>query len=128
MGNNRTKYNGADCHSFSLTNNSDYDIIAVEFTYKVKNDVLYIAYYDFEDDSWILDENTKTVDTWSEKEIANRISRPNEDHHIVTTDDEDEFEAYSYGIEEDEYDQYIHQHLSLQNEKNYYCLPQIQRF
>lgn len=35
----RTKYNGADCYSFTLTNNSEYDIINVEFTYKVKDDV-----------------------------------------------------------------------------------------
>lgn len=189
---NRTKYNGDDCYSFSLTNNSDYDIIAVEFTYKVKdgvsdsdlavydnfmkdhdgyieeddspkdvvlrgsknslvakgeqltglrftvgfqnlawydypteeqfnlmepkemqigvigkNDILYIAYYDFEDSSWILDENTKPVDTWSDKVIAQKISKPNEGHHIVTTDDEDEFEAYAYGINADEYIQYV---------------------
>ncbi len=189
---NLTKYNGTDCYSFSLTNNSDYDIIAVEFTYKVKDDVndsdlvvyddfmkehdgyieeddspkdvilrgskdslvakgeqltglrftvgfqnwswydyptdkqfdlmepkemqigvigkdnvLYIAYYDFEDGSWILDENTKPVDTWSEKEIVGKISKPNEDHHIVTMDDEDKFKAYSYGIKEGEYNQYV---------------------
>ena len=188
----RTKYNGVDCYSFSLTNNSDYDIIAVEFTYKVKEDVndsdlvvydefmkdhdgyieeddspkdvilkgsknalvakgeqltglrftvgfqnwswydyptteqfnlmepkemqigvigkdniLYIAYYDFEDDAWILDENTMAVDTWSKKEIAKKISKPNEGHHVVTTDEEDEFNVYSYGINADEYNQYV---------------------
>lgn len=189
---NRTKYNGADCYSFSLTNNSEYDIIAVEFTYKVKDDVndsdlvvydefmkdhdgyieeddspkdvilrgsknalvakgeqltglrftvgfqnwswydyptdeqfdlmepkemqigvigkdniLYIAYYDFKDEAWLLDENTKPVDTWSEKEIAKKISKPNEEHHVVTTDDEDEFNVYSYGIKVDEYNRYV---------------------
>ncbi len=188
----RTKYNGVDCYSFSLTNNSDYDIIAVEFTYKIKDDVndsdlavydefmkahegyiekddssrdvilkgsknsliekgeeltnliftvgfknwawydfpteeqfelmepkemeigvvgkdniLYIAYYDFEDNSWILDENTKSVDTWSEKEIAKKISKPSEGHHIVITDDENKFQVYSYGVNTDEYSQYI---------------------
>ena len=36
---NRTKYNDTDCYSLSLTNNSDYDIITVEFTYKVKDNV-----------------------------------------------------------------------------------------
>lgn len=188
----RTKYNGVDCYSFSLKNNSDYDIIAVEFTYKVKDNVsdsdlvvydefmkdhdgyieeddspkdvilrgskntlvakgeqltglrftvgfqnwswydyptdeqfnlmepkemqigvigkdniLYIAYYDFEDNTWILDENTKAVDTWSEKEIATKIGKPEEGHHIVTTDDEDELDVYSYGIKVDEYNQYV---------------------
>ena len=188
----RVKYNGADCYSLSLTNNSEYDIIAVEFTYKVKDDaneadlvvydefmkshdgyikeddspqdvilrgsknalvtkgeqltglrftvgfqnwswydyptdeqfdlmepkemqigvigqdnVLYIAYYDFEDDAWILDENTKPVDTWSEKEIAQKISKPNDGHHIVITDNEDEFKAYSYGVKTDEYNGYV---------------------
>lgn len=189
---NRTKYNGTDCYSFSLTNNSDYDVIAVEFTYKVKDDinesdlvvydefmkshdgyieeedspidvilrgsknalvakgeqltglrftvgfqnwswydyptaeqfelmepkemqigvigkdnVLYIAYYDFEDDSWLLDENTTPVDTWSEKEIVKKISKPTEGHHIVTKDNEDAFNAYSYGITLDEYNRYV---------------------
>ena len=189
---NRTKYNGTDCYSFSLTNNSNYDIIAVEFTYKVKDDVndsdlvvydefmkdhdgyieeddsprnvilrgnknslvakgeqliglrftvgfedwswydyptaeqfnlmepkemqigvigkdniLYIAYYNFKDDAWILDENTKPVDTWSEKEIAQKISKPKEGHHIVINDDEDEFNVYSYGVNVDEYNRYV---------------------
>lgn len=54
-----------------------------------------------------MDENTQPVDTWSEKEIAKKISRPNEGHHVVITDDEDEFKAYSYGIKSDEYDRYV---------------------
>ncbi len=188
----QSKYNGVDCYSFSLKNNSDYDVIAVEFTYKVrddvadsdlavysefmkdhegyieendsprdvvlrgsknefiakgeeltnlrfavgyknwvwydyptneqfkimepqemqigivgKNNVLYIAYYDFENNSWMLDEKTQNVDTWSEKEIAQKISKPAENHHIVTEDEEDEFKFVSYGITADEYAQYV---------------------
>lgn len=34
-----SKYNGHDCFVFSLVNNSDYDIIGVEFTYKIRTDV-----------------------------------------------------------------------------------------
>lgn len=188
----RTKYNGADYYSFTLTNNSVYDIINVEFTYKVKDDVndsdlevysefmkkhdrfieegdspkdvilvgsknslvptgeqltdliftvglrhgswydyptdeqfnlmepkkmqiniigkdnvLYFAYYDFEDAEWMLVGDTMLVDTWSEKAIANRISKPVAAHHIVTMDYEDEFQVYAYGTKEDEYNQYV---------------------
>lgn len=188
---NRTKYNDTDCYSLSLTNNSDYDIITVEFTYKVKDNVndsdlavyeefmkahagfikendspkdvvlignknslvakgkqltgirfnigfngcswhddptdeqfklmepkrmqigvigkdnvFYTACYDFEDDSWVLYEITELVDTWSEKEIAKRISKPNEVHHIVEADYEDEFVVHSYGVKKDEYIKY----------------------
>lgn len=188
----KSKYNGRDCYSFSLTNNSEYDIIAIEFTYEVndtvddsdlkvydnfmnshegyiektdsprdiilrvsedtlipkggkltnlrltigfknwtwydfpttaqfelmepkemqlgivsKDNLLYIAYYDFDSNTWILDENTKPVDTWSEKEIAKRITKPAEGHHIVISDDEDYFKFYSYGVTNDEYNQYV---------------------
>lgn len=187
-----SKHNGKDCYSLSLINNSDYDVIAVEFTYKVKSNAndtelevynefmddhegyiektdspkdvilrgskntlvskgekltnlrftigfknwswydypteeqfnlmepkemeigivgkdnkLYIAYYDFEDDTWTLDEKTQFVDMWSSKEIAQKISKPAESHHIVVTDEEDWFKAYSYGITAEEHNQYI---------------------
>ena len=187
-----SKHNGEDCYSFSMVNNSDYDVIAVEFTYKVKSDAndtelevykefmgdhegyieetdspkdvilrgskntlvskgekltnlrftigfknwswydypteeqfnlmepkemqigivgednkLYIAYYDFEDNAWMLDEKTQSVDIWSTKEIAKKISKPAESHHIVITDQEDRFKANSYGITDEEYNQYI---------------------
>lgn len=188
----QSKYNGEDCYVFSLTNNSEYDVIAVEFTYKVRDDVsdsdlevyndfmndhegyieetdsprdvilrgskdvlvaqgeeltglrftvgfkkwawydyptkeqfelmepkemqlgvvgndgvIYIAYYDFENDAWMLDENALPVDVWSGKEIANKVSRPAEQHHIVITDEEDKFKVCSYGVTVDEYSQYI---------------------
>ena len=187
-----SKHNGTDCYLFSLTNNSKYDIIAVEFTYKVKDDVseeqlvvysefmkdhdgyieetdspkgivlkgnknvlvskgdtltglhltigyedwswydyptkeqfelmepkelqigvvgndnkLYIAYYNFESTTWILDEETFPIDTWSDKEIAKKITKPDEGHHIVTNDDEDEFSIHSYGVSVDDYNSYV---------------------
>ena len=188
----KAKYKETDCYSFSLKNNSDYDVIGVEFTYKVRNDVndsdlsvydefmsenegyidetdspkdvvlrgstdasvkkgdeltglkvtvgfedwesydyptdeqfglmepkemqlgivgkdnvLYFAYYDFKNGTWMLDEVTVNVDTWSKKEIAQKISKPAEDHHIVIEDEDDEFEFYSFGITPVEYSQYI---------------------
>ena len=191
-GSARAKYNGRDCYSFSLTNNSDYDIIAVQITYKVKDPVsdaslkvydefmkshegyieetdsprdvilrssknvlvakgekltgmrltigfqdwswysyptdaqfelmtpkeleigvvgkdnlLYIAYYDFESDTWTLDETTAPVDVWPETEIAKKISNPNENHYVVRTNKDDSFEFYSYGVTSEEYSQYI---------------------
>lgn len=189
---NKAKHNGNDCYSFSLTNNSDYDILSVQFTYKVRDDVtddelaiysdfmadhegyieatdsprdiilrgnkdvlvpkggkftglllavgyknwvwydaptteqfnlmepkelqigivgknntLYIAYYNFVDKTWILDNSTKPVDTWSNKEIARKINRPADTHHIIATDKEDELKVYAFGITSDEYEQYI---------------------
>lgn len=186
------KHNGYDCYSFSLVNNSDYDIISVEFTYKVKdnvtddellvydefmkdhdgyiekddspkdvilrgskdtlvlkgeqltglrfavgfkdwvwydypteeqfrlmepkelvigvvgtNDVLYIAYYNFVNKTWVLDDETLAVDTWSKKEIAQKIGKPQEDHHIVLRDEENAFRVYSYGITAEEYSHYV---------------------
>ena len=186
------KHNGYDCYSFSMVNNSNYDIISVEFTYKVKdavseselgvydefmsdhdgyikendspknvilrgskdtlvlkgeeltglrfavgyknwvwydyptaeqfalmepkemvigvvgpNNVCYIAYYSFENKSWVLDENTAPVDTWSTKEIAQRLTKPEEAHHIVMKDEDDAFKVYSYGITADEYNRYV---------------------
>ena len=186
------KDNGVDCYTFSLVNNSDFDIIAVEFTYKVKDDVsesslgvydefmkshegyieesdsvrdvtlrgskdalvskgeqltglkitvgfqdlswydyptkeqfelmepkeleigvvgedntLYIAYYDFVDKIWTLDEKTVPADTWSEKEIAQKISKPDCEHHIIVEDKDDWFEARIYGFDADAFSQYV---------------------
>lgn len=179
------KCDGYDCYVLSLTNNSKYDIIGVNFSYKVKDEVtdsqlnvyeefmkehdgyidendspknvtligeknklvqkgeqltdlrftvgyedsawydyptdeqfnlmepkelqlgvisgnkLYIAYYSFKDKSWKLDQNTADVDTWSNTDVAKKISKPNEKHHVIITDDEDEFKIYSYGITKD---------------------------
>jgi len=69
--------------------------------------LLYLAYYDFETDTWMIDENTIPVDTWSEKEIAKKISRPAEGHHVVTTDEDDRFGFVSYGVTTDDYSQYV---------------------
>ena len=185
------KCDGYDCYVLSLTNNSKYDIIGVNFSYKVKDGVtdsqlkvyeefmnehdgyieeddspknatliaeknklvqkgeqltdlrftvgyedlawyayptdeqfnlmepkelqlgiisgikLYIAYYNFEDKSWKLDQNTVDVDIWPNTEIAKKISKPNGKHHVIVTDEEDEFKIYSYGITKDIFKEYI---------------------
>lgn len=185
------KCDGYDCYVLSLTNNSKYDIIGVNFSYKVKNGVsdselsvydefmknhdgyieendspknvtligeknklvqkgeqltdlrftvgyedsawydyptdeqfnlmdpkelqlgiisgnkLYIAYYNFTTKSWKLDQNTTDADTWPDSEIAKKISKPNEKHHVIITDEKDEFKIYSYGITENIYEEYI---------------------
>ena len=184
------KCDGYNCYVLSLTNNSKYDIIGVNFLYKVKDEVtdnqlnvyeefmkehdgyidendspknvtligeknklvqkgeqltdlrftvgyedsawydyptdeqfnlmepkelqlgvisgnkLYIAYYSFKDKSWKLDQNIADVDTWPNTDIAKKISKPNEKHHVIITDDENEFEIYSYGITKDIYKEY----------------------
>lgn len=186
-----SKCNGDDCYVLSLVNNSKFDVIVVNFSYKVKDDVsdselsvydefmrehdgyideddspkdvtligskdqlvekgatltdlrftvgfqdyswydyptdkqfelmeprelelgiinnnkLYIAYYNFKEKSWKLDEKSASADTWSNKEIAKKISKPNEKHHVIITDDDDEFEIHSYGVTEDMYNEYI---------------------
>lgn len=186
-----SKCNGYDCYVFTLTNNSKYDIIAVEFSYKVKDEVteaelevyndfmndhegyieeddspkgvtlrgsrntlvakgetltdlrftvgygnlswydyptdeqfelmepeeleigvvgednkLYIAYYDFETEKWKLDTETASVDTWSKSELAKKIEKPTEKHHVIIDDDEDTFAVYSYGVTSDNYKAY----------------------
>ena len=179
------KCDGYNCYVLSLINNSKYDIIGVNFSYKVKDEVtdnqlnvyeefmkehdgyidendspknvtligeknklvqkgeqltdlrftigwydyptdeqfnlmepkelqlglisgnkLYIAYYSFKDKSWKLDQNIVDVDTWPNTDIAKKISKPNEKHHVIITDDENEFEIYSYGITKDIYKEY----------------------
>ncbi len=73
----------------------------------ISENKLYIAYYNFSDKSWKIDETTKDVDVWSNKEIAKKLPKIEEDHHVVITDDEDEFEIYAYGISEDMFNQYV---------------------
>lgn len=186
-----SKCDGYDCYVLSLTNNSKYDIIGVEFTYKVKDSVtesqlsvydsfmkdhdgyieeddspkkvilrgdknqlvqkgeeltglrftvgydrwswydyptdeqfslmepkelqvgvvsnnkLYIAYYDFQNKSWKLDENTTEVDVWTKSELGKKLNKPNGKHFVTITDDEDEFKIYSYGCSKDTYKEYV---------------------
>ena len=72
----------------------------------ISGNKLYIAYYSFKDKSWKLDQNIVDVDTWPNTGIAKKISKPNEKHHVIITDDENEFEIYSYGITKDIYKEY----------------------
>ena len=72
----------------------------------ISGNKLYIAYYSFKDKSWKLDQNIVDVDTWPNTDIAKKISKPNEKHHVIITDDENEFEIYSYGITKDIYKEY----------------------
>lgn len=72
----------------------------------ISGNKLYIAYYSFKDKSWKLDQNIVDVDTWPNTDIAKKISKPNEKHHVIITDNENEFEIYSYGITKDIYKEY----------------------
>ncbi len=188
---NSSKCNGYDCYVVSLTNNSKYDIIGVDFSYKVKDSVsesqlnvydkfmkdhdgyieeddspkdvtlganknvlvqkgeqisglnltvgfknwfwydyptdeqfnlmepkelqigivsgnkLYIAYYNFKGKSWKLDKKTVVVDEWTKNEIGKKLNKPNGQHFVVKTDDDEEFEIYSYGVTKDMYKEYV---------------------
>ena len=73
----------------------------------ISGNKLYIAYYNFTTKSWKLDQNTTDADTWPDSEIAKKISKPNEKHHVIITDEKDEFKIYSYGITENIYEEYI---------------------
>lgn len=68
---------------------------------------MYIAYYDFNKKVWKLDEKTISVDTWSKKDIANKIDKPTAKHFIVRNDEDDDFEIYAYGVSEEDYNAYV---------------------
>ena len=75
----------------------------------IKDDILYIAYYDFTDNSWALDEETVQLNLWSENEFAQKITKPTCDYYHTTSDldDQESIRFTVYGITKDYFEEYV---------------------
>lgn len=189
---NLSKSNGDDCYLLTFVNNSKYDILGIDFSYKVKGDVseedlkvydafisehedyieegdspknvtlrgskntlikknekisdlrftvgyenwswydypteeqfnlmepkelqigaiidskVYIAYYDFSNEKWSVDEKTVAFKTWPENELSKKISKPDSEYYIVTSDEEaDDIDFTIYDTNKDYFKEYI---------------------
>ncbi|MCF0228639.1 MAG: hypothetical protein HUJ76_02950 [Parasporobacterium sp.] len=76
----------------------------------VNKDVLYIAYYEFESESWIIDDSTREVNNWPDSELASSIPKP-ESSFLIADEYEsiDSMSADVYGTGKDGYDAYVNQ-------------------
>ena len=75
----------------------------------VKDDILYIAYYDFVDSSWALDEETVQLNTWSKNEFAKKITKPTCDYYHTSSDldDEEDITFTAYGTTKEYFKEYV---------------------
>lgn len=72
--------------------------------------VLHLAYYDFGEKTWTLDETTKKVKSWPKNDLAQKIPEPNSDYYVVTSDDDSEDIDFTiYGTTKDYYKEYLKQ-------------------
>ena len=56
---------------------------------------------------WLSNKKTVSLNTWSAKEIGKQLAKPNGVYNVVKTDDEDEFEVYSYSFSEKMFNDYV---------------------
>lgn len=73
-----------------------------------KDDIIYIAYYDFENKEWVLDSETVPINEWPDNEISKKIEKPDCEYFLLTSDfDEEDLDFYAYDVTQDEYDKYV---------------------
>ncbi len=73
-----------------------------------KNKKLYIAYYDFVNKSWTLDDKVVELNTWPENELAKKIKQPNSDYFILRSGKTDEdIDLIIYGTNEEFFKEYV---------------------
>lgn len=69
---------------------------------------LYIAYYDFEDEPWVLDEESKELNTWYKNELSNKTPKPTSDYYVVTSDEDDETVSFIvYDVTKEDFKGYV---------------------
>ena len=80
-----------------------------------KDDKLYIAYYDFIEKSWMIDETVVELNNWTDTELSQQIVKPNCDYYYVSDDDDGYYDFTAYGITSD----YFKEYVSLIKEKGF---------
>ena len=75
----------------------------------IKDNILYVAYYDFKNESWKIDETTKEMNTWSKNEFAKDLEKPVCDYYLTTSDldDEDDIDYTVYGTTKEYFKEYV---------------------
>lgn len=80
------------------------DIIKIKY---IKDDQIYTTYYDFSSDKYSTEDKTELAFQWSDKEIGNKIPKPDKEVVQVMYDSDDTFLLYVYGVEREEFDNYV---------------------
>lgn len=72
-----------------------------------KDSKLYLAYYNFIDKSWSLDETTMDVNVWPTSELAKKVDKIVGKYFMVTYSSENSISVQSYDVSKDDYDKYV---------------------
>lgn len=69
---------------------------------------LYIAYYDYVNKTWTLDELTKDLNVWPKNDLANKLLEPDCEYYIVTSDEDTyDVDFTAYGSTKDSFKEYV---------------------
>lgn len=74
-----------------------------------ENDVLYIAYYDYNEKEWLIDEESKQLNEWPKTEIAKKVIKPECKYTLLDSDidDEKEIDFDCYGVTKEKFKAYV---------------------
>lgn len=72
-----------------------------------KDSKLYLAYYNFIDKSWSIDETIMDVNVWPTSELAKKVDKIVGKYFMVTYNSENSISVQSYGASKDDYDKYV---------------------
>ena len=74
-----------------------------------ENDVLYIAYYDYNEKKWLIDEESNQLNEWPKTEIAKKVIKPECKYTLLDSDidDEEEIDFDCYGVTKEKFKVYV---------------------
>ena len=74
-----------------------------------KDNFVYIAYYDFIDETWYIDEISKEINKLPKTELAKKVVKPKCEYFLLTSDldDEKNISFVAYGISKEYFKEYI---------------------
>lgn len=73
-----------------------------------KDNKVYVAYYEFDDKEWDLDEETRELNKWPNNELSKKVTKPQSEYLLVTSDEEDDDVDFTmYGCTKDYFKEYV---------------------
>ena len=80
------------------------DMMTIAF---LAGDEVYVAYYDYKNEEMTYEKDSTKAVTWSEKDLAKTISKPDAPVIVVTADSDNRFSARACNYTKDEFEKYV---------------------
>lgn len=80
------------------------DVMTITYVYKQK---LHVTYYDYKNEKYSYDDVSKDVYEWSGSALAKKLPKPELPIVQITSDDKDTFDFSAYGVNNNNFNEYI---------------------